>query len=223
MHLLIINCSPRTKSKSNTKMIVEAFAKGYTLQGNTVEIFHLSERKSWDKIRNAFYVNKNILMAIPLYVECIPGIMIEFLESLSPKTYRQGEENTRLAFLLQGGFSEASQLRCGEKYLEMLPGYLNCDYNGTLIKGNMFAAHMLPVQAGEKLVEPFSEMGKVFARDQRFQKDKVNAFAEPEFYTKGSILFQTIISPLQKMFFNIFFKKMGCKGSLRAKPYKKYL
>lgn len=54
---------------------------------------------------------------------------------------------------LQGGFEEVSLLRCGEKYLELLPGYLNCDYNRTLIKkkgGGMFITHMLPPEGQKK-------------------------------------------------------------------------
>jgi len=138
MHLIIINCSPRVKAKSNTNIIVSAFVNGFINQGNTAEVHHLSEMGKWDEIRSAFYNNENILMALPLYVECIPGIMIEFIETLSPKTNVEGQFKTKLSFLLQGGFAEASQLRCGEKYLEQLPEFLNCSYGGTLIKGNMF-------------------------------------------------------------------------------------
>ena len=219
MHLVIVNCSPRTVSESNTNIIVEAFARGYTQRGNTAEIHHLSQKGTWDDIRTAFYANDNILMALPLYVESVPGIMMEFLETLTPKRDVPGGKRTKLAFLLQGGFAEASQLRCGERYLEKLPSYLNCDHNGTLIKGNMFVLHMMPPQSREKITAPFVEMGRHFAEDESFQKAVTEAFAGPEYFSKAMIAFFTLITPLRKLFFHQFFKSKGCKGSLRAKPY----
>lgn len=222
MHLAIINCSPRTKAKSNTNIIIGAFAEGYIRSGNTVEVHHLSELSKWEEIRNAFLQNENILMAIPLFVECIPGIMIEFLDTLEPKD--PGAPNkTQLSFLLQGGFAEASQLRCGEQYLEQLPAYFNCEYGGTLIKGNMFVTHMLPGEAAKKTVAPFIEMGEVFAADGRFIKEKSDRFAAPEYFSKRFIAFSNLTSPLKKLFFDIFFGRMGCQGKLSAKPYQAYL
>ena len=35
-----------------------------------------------------------------------------------------------MAFLLQGGFMEGVQLRCGEAYLKILAGKLGCTYMG---------------------------------------------------------------------------------------------
>ena len=89
MKLIIINCSPRVTIKSNTNIIIKAFIKGFTKNGNTAFVYHLSERGKWDDIRDAFYNNENILMAVPLYVESIPGIMMEFLETLTPKTIQE--------------------------------------------------------------------------------------------------------------------------------------
>lgn len=223
MHLLLINCSPRLKARSNTKLILDAFSRGYTAQGNTVEIYHLSERQNWDAIRAAFYKNDTILMALPLYVENVPGLMLEFMETLSPKPGAQEFPQTKLAFLLQGGFAEASQLRCGELYLERLPRYLGCEWNGTLVHGDMFVLHMLPIAAQEQKTKQFEEMGRVFAEDGGFQQEKCNAFAGPEYFSKRTIALFTLLDPVKKLFFHVFFKKQGCQTSLRAKPYQKYL
>lgn len=223
MKLIIINCSPRVTIKSNTNIIIKAFIKGFTKNENTAFLYHLSERGEWDDIRDAFYNNENILMALPLYVESIPGIMMEFLETLTPKTIQEDQPKTKLSFLLQGGFAEASKLRCGERYLEQLPGFLNCEYGGTLIKGNMFAIHMLPDASAQNMLLPFTNMGEIFAKDGYFEKEKVNLFAAPEFFTKRFMLLHRFLSPLNKLFFMIFFRQNGCRGSLSAKPYKKYI
>lgn len=223
MNLIIINCSPRTKKNSNTNLIVHAFAEGYTKHGNTAQIYNLSEIGKWEDIRNCFYNNDNILMALPLFVECIPGLMIEFLETLSPKVIMEGHPKTKLSFLLQGGFSEASQLRCGEDYLKQLPTFLNCEYGGTLIKGGMFITHMLPESSAQKMVFPFAEMGEVFAKEGLFEREKVNQFAGPEFLSKRNVFFHALLKPLNKLFFILFFKKKGCQGSLAARPYQKLI
>ncbi|WP_304577010.1 NAD(P)H-dependent oxidoreductase, partial [Romboutsia ilealis] len=166
MNLLIISCTPRIKEKSNTDKILDEFKKGYESYGNTTETLYLYKRNEWETIRKKFYENDNILFALPLYVECIPGIMAEFLESLKPKH----KNNTKIGFLLQGGFGEASQLRCCESYLETLPSLLGCEYNGTLLKGNMFAVSFMDGKIRKKMVEPFYNMGKYYAQNNYFNK-----------------------------------------------------
>lgn len=219
MNLLMISCTPRMKEKSNTDKILEEFKKGYEANGNTTEIFYLYKRNEWEIIRKKFYENDNILFALPLYVECIPGIMAEFLESLKPKQ----KSNTKIGFLLQGGFGEASQLRCCESYLETLPSLLGCEYNGTLLKGNMFAVSFMNGKIRKQLVDPFYNMGKYYAQNNYFNKEVVNDFAKPEYFSKKQIFINTVLSPLNKLFFKVFFKKLGCKGSLNDKPYQNYV
>ena len=219
MNLLIISCTPRIKEKSNTDKILDEFKKGYESYGNTTETLYLYKRNEWETIRKKFYENDNILFALPLYVECIPGIMAEYLESLKPKQ----KNNTKIGFLLQGGFGEASQLRCCESYLETLPSLLGCEYNGTLLKGNMFAVSFMDGKIRKKMVEPFYNMGKYYAQNNYFNKEVVNDFAKPEYFSKKVIFLNNILSPLNKFFIKVFAKKLGCKVSLNDKPYQNYV
>ncbi len=219
MNLLIISCTPRIKEKSNTDKILDEFKKGYESYGNTTETLYLYKRNEWEIIRKKFYENDNILFALPLYVECIPGIMAEFLESLKPKQ----KSNTQIGFLLQGGFGEASQLRCCESYLETLPSLLGCEYNGTLLKGDMFAVSFMEGKIRKQMVEPFYNMGKYYAQNNYFNKEVVNDFAKPEYFSKKVIFLNNVLSPLKKLFFKVFAKKLGCKGSLNDKPYQNYV
>ena len=115
MHVLIINGSPRVKKYSNTDKILEKFIKGMCENGTTFEQYEVSDKAQWDDMREAFNRNKNILIALPLYVECIPGLLMEFLETLTPKN-----DGSQIAFILQSGFAEGIQLRCAEAYLEKL-------------------------------------------------------------------------------------------------------
>lgn len=71
-------------------------------------------------------------------MECVPGLLLEFLETLPKK-----DEHTRLSFLLLSGFAEGCQLRCGEEFLAKLPEYLGVRYGGCLVKGDNFGIRML--------------------------------------------------------------------------------
>lgn len=215
----MISCTPRMKEKSNTDKILDEFKKGYESYGNTTETFYLYKRNEWEMIRKKFYENDNILFALPLYVECIPGIMAEFLESLKPKQ----KNDTKIGFLLQGGFAEASQLRCCESYLETLPSLLGCEYNGTLLKGGMFAVSFMDGKIRKQMVEPFYNMGKYYAQNNYFNKEVVNDFAKPEYFSKKEIFLNNLLSPINKLFMKVFAKKLGCKGSLSDRPYQKYV
>lgn len=217
MHLVIINASPRVKTKSNTARIIRSFLRGFEVRGNTAEVWHLSDKKQWKSAKEAYEKNSNILFAVPLYVENIPGIMLEFLETLEPKK----ETGTKMSFILQGGFAEASQLRCGEAYLEILPSYFNCEYNGTLIKGDNFGSAWVPEKLAEKMVAHYEKMGKSFAKKRIFVKEEVNEFAAPEYFSEKQIRQHKLIGRrIQKLLFKYIAKKNGCKRPLDYKPYK---
>ena len=216
MHLVILSGAARSRGKSNTAKIITAFQKGYEEGGNTAEVWYLSDRSQWTGAAEAFAAHDNILIALPLYVENIPGMLLEFLEGLAPKT----TPGTKLAFLLQGGFPEASQSRCCEKYLETLPGQLGCAYGGTLIKGDMFGLGLTDEKNREKLLAPFTEMGRYFSRTGYFDKPAVDRFAAPEYLPEQQVrLFNLVGRPVQLLFAGRMAKKLGCRGRLDARPY----
>ena len=84
MHLVIISGAARLRAKSNTAKIIAAFQKGYEEGGNTTEVWYLSDHSQWAGAAQAFERSDNILIALPLYVENIPGILLEFLSGLRP-------------------------------------------------------------------------------------------------------------------------------------------
>ena len=215
MHLVIISGAARPQAKSNTAKIIDAFQKGYTEKGNTTEVWYLSDRRQWTEAERAFQENENILIALPLYVENIPGILLEFLSDLEPKQ----TPGTKLAFLLQGGFPEASQSRCCEAYLKTLPEQLGCEYAGTLIKGDMFGVGLVDEKNREKMLAPFTEMGRIFATKDCFEKITVDAFAAPEYMEKKQVrMYNMLGKPISRIFMGHIAKKLGCKERLDARP-----
>lgn len=215
MHLVIISGAARPRAKSNTAKIIDAFGQGYEECGNTTEIYYLSDRRQWGAAEKAFQENTNILIALPLYVENIPGILLEFLSGLHPK----GTPGARLAFLLQGGFPEASQSRCCEAFLETLPEQLGCEYAGTLIKGDLFGVGLVDEKNREKMLAPFTEMGRVFARRGLFEKSVVDAFAAPEYMSKKQVqMYHLFGRHISRFFMGYMAKKLGCKEKLDVQP-----
>ena len=145
---------------------------------------------------------------------------IKWLERLSPKTC----PDTRLSFLPQGGFPEASQSRCCENFLKTLPEKLGCEYGGTFIRGDMFGIGLLGDKLSEKMVQPFINIGCLFAQYGYFHPEIISQFTSPEYLSAKQIhQFEKTGKHLQKWFTNIIAKHLGCKGKLDAKPYENLL
>ena len=214
---MIINGSPRVQKLSNTDKILTKLIEGMKEADPelTYEMYCISDRKQWDPARAAFECNNVILIALPLYFECVPGLLLEFLGTLSPK-----HDDTKISFVLQSGFAEASQLRCGEEFLSKLPSKLGCTYGGTLIKGDNFSFRYMNEEQTAKPLGAYKTMGGVYIKNGGFDCEEARKFAGPEyfgFFLRGILTFV----------FNVFarkgFEKMaegqGCTKPLAYRPY----
>ncbi len=227
MHALIINGSPRTKKLSNTDKILNKFTAGMKEAGSTFELYEVSDRKSWETMRQSFCRNENILIAIPLFVECIPGLLMEFLETLEPELAAWREKETdpkpkKLAFILQSGFAEGVQLRCGEAYLMRLAKSLGCEYFGTLVKGNNFGIRLVESEEQDKVTVPYQEMGRIYAEEGNFDSEACKKFTGPEvFPAPVRVLVGLIFKTVAKRGFVRAAKAWGCTKPLNDRPYAK--
>ena len=217
-HLVIINGSPRVAKFSNTDKIIHSFVKGLEETGITWELHNLSNRQEWDATREAFLTHEHILMAFPLYVECIPGLMLEFLETLPTERKLPGQ----LCFLLHGGMDEGNEFRFCERILQRLPAQLGCSYGGTLIRGGSFGIRTREDAVKAKIVAPYEEMGRLFARKGNFLTVEAKKFTGPEQYPwwvrkMVSLLFLKKVN----RGFEDFAKSWGCTRPLDDKPYEK--
>ena len=213
MHVVIINGSPRVQKYSNTEKIIAAFAKGLSEKESTFETYAISNRKTWDVIRDAYMKNDEILIALPLYVECVPGLLLEFLETLPQK-----DEHTRLSFILQSGFAEGCQLRCGEAFLEKLPGYLGVRYGGCLVKGDNFGIRVLDEEKQAQATKPYQAMGRLFAEGEGFFREEAKKFTGPEYFPLPMrLLIGLIQKTLAKKMFQEAAASLGCSTPLDAK------
>ncbi len=215
MHVVIINGSPRVQKYSNTEKIIAAFAKGLSEKESTFETYAISNRKTWDIIRDAYIKNDEILIALPLYVECVPGLLLEFLETLPPK-----DKHTRLSFLLQSGFAEGCQLRCGEAFLAKLPEYLGVRYGGCLVKGDNFGIRILDEEKQAQATKPYQAMGKLFAEGDGFFHEEAKKFTGPEYLPLPMRLVMGLIfKTLAKKMFQKAAASWGCSAPLDEKVW----
>lgn len=102
----------------------------------------------------------------------------------------------------------------------MLPSYFNCEYNGTLIKGDNFGLSWVPEGMAEKMAAHYEKMERSFAEKETHYKEEVNEFAAPEYFSEKEIRqYKHIGRWIQKALFNYIAKKNGCKKPLDDKPY----
>lgn len=178
MKLTVFNGSPRGKG-SSTKVLLEHFLHSFmTTGGNTYELVYLNRVRDRDKFVNLFQEAEHVLLAFPLYTDCMPGIVKAFIESLESLCGREG--NPDIGFMVQGGFPEAIHSRYVEKYLEKLASRLGCRYVGTIIKGGCEGIRTRPAKRTRKLFESFYQLGQIYGETGRFDEELVHKLVQPE-------------------------------------------
>ena len=219
-HVIILNGSPRVKKNSNTNKIIQTFAEGLEAAGITHKLYSLSNRTEWDEAREAFMTNDNIIIALPLFVECLPSLLLEFLSALPTER----KQPAKLSFILHSGFDEGHQLRLGEKFLKTLAPQLGCTYGGTLVKGGSFMLRMRDnsyiKKMTDKMLAAYATMGLSFAHNGNFLTTDAQKFTGSEQNPwLGRSLFNLVIYRIVKRNFDRFAKEWGCTRPLDDKPY----
>ena len=218
MQLAIINGSPRYK-KSNSQLLTEHFLTGYnTFSTDKVTIAYLANKKSREKALEAFQRVDTVILIFPLYTDCMPGIVKEFIESLARTDH---ESIKKIGFIVQSGFPEAIHSVAVERYLEKLAGRLKCECLGTVIKGGVEGIQEMPPWMTKKLFRQFRELGNYFAKHQSFSPTLVKAFRKPyKFSPVGRFFIQMMnLTGLGNVHWNSELKKNGAFEDRFARPY----
>ncbi|MBO7511362.1 MAG: NAD(P)H-dependent oxidoreductase, partial [Fibrobacter sp.] len=219
-HVLILNGSPRVKKNSNTNKIIDAFGEGLRQAGTCYDVYSLSNRSEWDAAREAFMTSDNIIIAMPLFVECSPSLLLEFLSTLPTER----KQPAQLSFILHGGFDEGHQLRLGEKFLQLLPAQFGCSCGGVLVKGGSFLLrnreNSYIKKMTDKMLASYTAMGLSFAQNGNFMTPEAKKFTGPEKNPWiGLLLFNLIFKRIVKKNFERIAQEWGCTELLDSKPY----
>lgn len=216
MHYTIFSCSPQNQRKSTSALIAETMSRALSSDGDTASVHYINDKKKWQECRKAFYETEYTLFVMPLYVEGVPGLLLEFLESIDASQKKAG----KMAFIIQGGFEEASQLRVAEEFLMQLPGHFNCEYAGTLVKGGLFGmATMRGEKDKERMVKEFQWAAERFKEKNAFDEETARKVAGIEYYSKGMLVLARLSKPLNRIVWYFMGKKMGSQASLTHRPY----
>jgi NAD(P)H-dependent FMN reductase len=200
MKLTVFNGSPRGL-KSNTRILLSHFQHGFEeTPGNQMRIFDLVHVTDQPSFRQAYEEAEIVLLAFPLYVDAMPGIVKTFIEeSLAPQ--RERGSNPPIGFIVQSGFPEALHSRYVARYLEKLARRLNAPYLGTVIKGGVEGIQSQPEKMTRKLLDAFYRLGRSFGQNGQFDEAILHELAQPE-------RFPTALRPLLWLFSKLGFSNL---------------
>jgi hypothetical protein len=177
MKLTVFNGSPRGPG-GNTRIIVDHVARGFeSVEGNSSDLFYLNRISEADLFVQAFADAEAVLLAHPLYTDCMPGVVKAFIETLAPFCGRDG--NPAMAFIVQSGFPEAAHSRYVERYYVRLAERLGCPFAGLAVRGNCEGIRLRP-ESASKVLDGFQRLGRTFGETGRFDPSLVQELAGPE-------------------------------------------
>ncbi len=220
MNLAIFNGSPR-RHKSNSRILMEHFLSGYRSnkpEGN-VQMAYLAEGKPWQEYLEIFWQASHVIIIFPLYTDCMPGIVKEFIEYL-PKNTQSRQKS--LGFIVQSGFPESIHSIYVEKYLHKLTFRLGYTYTGTVIKGGVEGIQVMPSSMTKKLYANFNKLGKHYATTGEFNPRIVKTLKGRLRMSKIKFLGFSLLTktPLMNLYWDNNLKKNGAWKNRFDKPFK---
>ena len=218
MRLTVFNGSPRGKA-SNTAKLLEHFLAGFIEQAaNEYETLYLIHEKDQARCVEVFKEAETVLLAFPLYTDCMPGVVKTFIEYLEPLCGRDG--NPALGFLVHSGLPESVHSHFVRRYLEKLSRRLGCRCLGTVIKGGSEGIQAQPERMNRKLFRLFFELGRIFGKTGQFDKKIVGQFARPVRFSKLGLLVARLGGKMAELlYWNRMLKKHGAYDKRFARPY----
>ena len=219
MKLTIFNGSGRG-SKSNTTAMMNQFIHGFeSIQGNKAEMIYLSGKLDAQQPVDAFLAADVALLAFPLYVDAMPGMVKLFIEALQP--YCGREENPTMAYFIHCGFPEPLHCRYVEQYLEKLTFRLGSEYAGTMVRGGTEGVRLMPEKMNRKLFSNLMQLGVSLGTTGKFQKELLEKLSGIEKYPAITGLLLPVMTKMgiTTSYWDQELKKHGTYHQHDAKPY----
>ncbi|MFH1068330.1 MAG: NAD(P)H-dependent oxidoreductase [Candidatus Glassbacteria bacterium] len=218
MRLTVFNGSPRARG-SNTRTLMDYFLAGFAeTPGNRSEYVYLAAKKDFSDCARVFAEAETVILAFPLYTDCVPAAVKEFIEALEPLAGRAG--NPALGFIVHSGFPESFHSHPVRRYLEKLACRLGCACLGTVIKGGSEAVRGQPENMNRRLFELFHRLGTEFGRSGRFDPRLVEKLARPVRHRGIGVLLAAIGNKVAELlYWNRLLRKNGAFDRRFARPY----
>jgi multimeric flavodoxin WrbA len=220
MKRLLLNGSPRGKDGNSRKLlgwIAEGMAEAGIPLPPTVD---LAPDPMSASHRQAFLDADEVVFALPLYTDAMPGIVKAFLENVAaadPARLR----GKRVAFIIQSGFPEAIHTEALGDYLARLCERLGFIHLGTLRKGGIESIRMMPARSVAKVAAGFRAAGKELGETGAFSAELIARMAGTrKFGLIGRAVVRLLVwSGLGNYYWNTQLKKHGAFARRFDAPY----
>jgi len=216
MQLAIFNGSPRGMT-SNTKKLLDHFHNGFKNEGGeVVQVDYLIKEKYLEEQVQHFKEANNILLAFPLYVDSVPGVVKQFIEAIG--NYDGSDVN--IWFFVHSGFPEAIHCDGLIRYLELLTKRWKMNFKGVLLKPGTEQVRMQVPKKNEKMFHDFETLGRNFAKNAAFDEEISNRFKQLYVFPKRVIPIVRLMSKLGLLdrFWNKELKRNKAYRQRFAKP-----
>lgn len=144
---------------------------------HTIEAHYLNSAHRRRAAAEAFRDSEAVLLAFPLYMHAMPGIVMTWLEMLEPL---DPSRRVPMGCIVQGGLPEARQSRAVAAFLDRLPARLGCVPAGTVARGGVEAMRFAPAFMFRGLRRRFTKLGEQLGSEARFDPRTIEQIAGPQ-------------------------------------------
>ena len=213
MRTLIINGSPKGKN-GNTEIFINKFIEKMKVP---YEICYAAKQ---DCMEIAKYMRQfdTVIVAMPLYIHAMPGIMMKILECMESTS----DSGKSMGFIVQSGFLESSQSKYLERYLSTFTKNLNYNYLGAVIRGGSAGTYMMPEKMNKRLFQQLNTLGEFFDKNNSFNKEVMEELGKPNKLSKGKSKLLQFLNRFglgDSMFWNMMLKKNNAKDKKFDRPF----
>lgn len=218
MNMVLINGSPKGE-KSCSKELLEIFKSELEKENNVYEISILDKRiKDEDKFHIVSNCD-NIVIAFPLYVDCLPSTVIKFLEGFEKYTKDNNIKcDSRLYCIVNCGFYEGIQNRQALKVVKNFTQHIDkIKYDGGIGIGTgpfIYGSSSIPWEAKIKasVRKEIDKLIDAIKNDESINKD---------LFTEANMNKRLYIQAGNFGWISSGFKNKVYLSGFNNKPYKK--
>lgn len=174
MAVLILNGSPKADSqKGNTNRFIHYFTAAFEEAYSVYCIYKEEPKILVDKMKDY----DSIIMVMPLYIHAMPSGVKALIDEMTSFESKEGKRK-KLGFIVQFGFPEGCHAKWLSDYFECLAKRLNCQYLGTVVKGDC-AFIEGQSERYAPLFEKLTKLGKEYEKTGEFNKKLMTEISMP--------------------------------------------